>query len=184
MNKAYVFSRAKNSVYDTDESQITTTTVKFHWKPLTIVSLQHHDYKTLAFRLSNLRQPQTGKVKKSNCVITTEQLEKKLLKAIKNGKIRNHGSNVVSVYWIIDTFLKQEAISEKSEWIIISPSVDSRGTLSINHLMEGESADEQRRKHIQLQERLEDKIEREVRERLEKSLFEKLKSKIKGEKNG
>lgn len=163
-NHAYVFHIGRYYVFHTDEEQNEHTRWKDVIEPLTIIKCRG-DCELVAKRLNHQVIVQRGR-----CDITAEQVETKIRKALDNGAYRREGKRLVTLFWVVDTFLNREPISEKSQWITLSNS-------NIKDYMQ-DSSEKLMKSHIKFTEPYPEDLE-EMKQEIEKSLYEKLKDRLK-----
>jgi len=122
-NYAILFTLGQHEVYTIDEEQTQTTNTKLLFQPSGFVSARYPTYKEIARRLSNWTQPILQKGTKyphpKTVKISAEQVEQEVKRCLKLGKYLRLGKNIVRLFWVIDTFLNRQPISDVSCWITI-----------------------------------------------------------------
>jgi len=125
-NYAYRFTSSKSPVYVYDEDQTVTTNWNVIITPAGIISI-YGDAENVALLLSRMahgnlwdsfaKNPtmfQLGSVK-----ITAEQVLKEVKRCLGSGAYRREGKRVISLFWVVDTFLEREKLNENSRWITV-----------------------------------------------------------------
>jgi len=187
-NFGYIFTWGQYFVTDTDSERITHTRYDAPLQTLTILKIFGNP-KTVSYRLSNLTQPILDSKKKAifkkfwknysddirtQCKITESEVKETIIKALDSGSCRREGRRLVSLFWVVDSFLDRKPITIKpikSRWVTL-PNANIRDYLK-------ESSETLMKKHIKFQEPFLAEVKEEMKTEIEKSLLEKLKDRIK-----
>jgi len=123
-NYAYRFTSSKHPVYVYNEDQTLTTNWSVTIAPAGIISI-HGDAENTALLLSriqhgnlwdahaeNPRMFQLGSVK-----ITSQEVKKEAKRCLDVGAYRREGKRVISLFWVVDTFLQREKLNKNSKWV-------------------------------------------------------------------
>jgi len=161
-NYAYIFTESHYYVFDIDEEQISHTRPTNTVEVLTIVKCVG-DCALVAKRLSLFTQPSNAS---TNCKITKEEVEETIRKALDTGSYHREGRSLVTLYWVVDTFLQRKKMNEKSKWTTLAnANIKDYISVSSKKLMD---------EHIQFKPPYIEELKKDV----EKSILQKIKDKI------
>jgi len=151
-NYGYRFTSSKHPVFVYNEDQTLTTHWNFTIEPASIIAI-HGDAENVALLLSRMvhgnlwdsfvKDPRMfvlGAVK-----ISPEEVKKEAKRCLNADSYRREAKLIVSLFWVVDTFLKREKLNENSKWITVVMA--GKGNADLSPYMK-DSSEKLMQKHL------------------------------------
>ena len=180
-NFGYRFTSSKYPVFNYGEDQVLTTHWNFTIEPASIISI-HGDAENVALLLSRMQHGnlwdafaenphmfQLGSVK-----ITAQQVKEETKRCLATGAYRKEGKRVISLFWVVDTFLEREKLNENSKWITVVMA--GKDNASLKPYMK-DSSEKLMHKHLRS---VFDEREAELKQELKEEILKELAKQKKG----